>query len=326
VRIDSAHAAGQQGSYAPNAVASGSSQQPPAGAHEIPVEVWVPDADGGIDHLAQKTGSAPSDDVDVRVAYETGRKVLEYVRREYGRDSFDGKGSVLKLRVHAPDPTTGEQHANNAFWFNDERRIWLGDGDGDYFSPLGAAEDVVAHEFFHGVIDSEIKLSYLGQEGALHESFADILATGIDGNWQIGEKVFTPNVPGDALRDISNLTYRDWRTFPAGEDEVHAMSEVPSQAAFLIGSTLGAKELRHLWYVALTDHLRNNAGFAGARDATIAAARVLYGAKDPRTQAVLDAWAAVGIDATTPKEPLPTLAPSNAAFAATIVQPLQLCF
>jgi Zn-dependent metalloprotease len=308
------------------AVTFAAAQPQGAGAREIPVEVWVPDADGGIDHLAARTGGPASEDADVQQALANGRRVLDYVRSEFGRSGFDGKGSTLKLRVHAPDPTTGEPNANNAFWFNDEQRIWLGDGDGVDFAPLGGAADVIAHEFFHGVIDSEIKLSYLGQEGALHESFSDILASGIDGNWQIGEDVYTPGVPGDALRDIANLTYRDWRTFPAGEDEVHAMSEVPSQAAFLAGKVLGAKELRHLWYVALTDHLKSGAGFAGARDATISAARVLYGARDARTQAVIDAWTAVGIEATTPKDAPPALAPATAAFAATLVRPVSRLF
>lgn len=288
----------------------------------------MPDANGGIDRLAASSGGPASDDLEVQRALANGTKVLEYVRREFGRASFDGKGTALKLRVHAPDPTTNEPNSNNAFWFNDEQRIWLGDGDGETFAPLGGAPDVIAHEFFHGVIDSEVRLSYTGQEGALHESFADILASGVDGNWQIGEDVYTPAVPGDALRDISNLTWRDWRTFPAGEDEVHAMGEVPSQAAWLVAKTIGAKELRRLWYVALTDHMKSGVGFAGARDATIAAARVLYGAKDTRTQAVIDAWAAVGIDATTPKDapPAASSAPATAAFAATLVRPLPLRF
>ncbi|MCW2927920.1 MAG: peptidase family protein [Thermoleophilia bacterium] len=266
------------------------------------VEAWVPDADGGIDVLAQRSGGRASGDGVVAAALATGERVLDYVATEFGRDGVDGRGAALKLRVHAPDPFTGEPRANNAFWFDDEQRIWLGDGDGVSFGPLGAAADVVAHEFFHGVIDAEVQLRYVGQEGALHESFADVLASGIDGNWQIGEDVYTPGVPGDALRDLSKLTHVNWRHFPSGEDEVHAMSEIPSQAAYLIGQAIGAHELRRIWYLGLTEQLRDGAGFAGARDATIAAARTLYGARSTQTQAVTDAWAAVGIDATTPKE------------------------
>lgn len=290
----------------------------PRAADAVPVEVWVPGPNGGLDVIAQRSGGPASTDADVRVAFTHAERVLAYARSEFGRSGFDGRGATLKLRVHAPDPLTNAPNSNNAYWFDDEQRIWLGDGDGDgqMFAPLGGGLDVVAHEFFHGVIDSEVELTYVGQEGALHESFADVLATGIDGNWQIGEAVFTPGVAGDALRDLSQLTWRDWPSFPGGEDEVHAMSEVPSHAAFLVGSALGAGELRRIWYAALTEHLRPNAGFSGARDATIAAARALHGAASAQAQAVIDAWAAVGIDATTPKErPLTAALPAGVAAA-----------
>jgi Zn-dependent metalloprotease len=265
-----------------------------------PIEVWAPDPNGGLDQLVWRTGDPESADPIARQAAATGRRVLEYVRAEYGRSSFDGAGAPLRLRIHSIDPVTDD--GNNALWYEDEQRIWLGDGDGTTFSPFGGGADVVAHELFHGVIDSEARMRYVGQEGALHESFADVLATGIDGNWQIGEDVYTPGVPGDALRDLSHPTWKNWRTFPAGEDEVHAMSEVPSYAAYLVGTKLGMGAMRRVWYAALTGQLHDHSGFAGARDATIAAARVLYGASSTQVQAVTDAWTAVGIDATTPND------------------------
>lgn len=264
------------------------------------VEVWSPSADGRIDELVRPGAAGAEQDGVAETARRNGTRVLDYVRREFGRDGIDGRGGPLRLRVHAPDATTGEPRANNAYWFEDEQRIWLGDGDGERFAPLGGAADVIAHEFFHGVIDAELSLSYLGQSGALHESFADVLATGIDGNWQVAEDVYTPGTPGDALRDLARLTHTDWRAFRGGADDVHAMGEVPSHAAFLVGQQLGMSELRRIWYVALTDHLRPQAGFAGARDATIAAARVLHGARSEQARAVIDAWNAVGITATTP--------------------------
>lgn len=269
----------------------------------VPIEVWEPGPTStDLDKLIHRTGGVQSKDPVALTASANGRRVLDWLQAEFGRSSFDGRGSTLKLRVHAPDPITGEPKANNAFWFNDEQRIWLGDGDGTSFGPLGGGADVISHELFHGVIDSEVKLEYVGQEGALHESFADVLSTGVDGNWTIGEDVYTPDVPGDALRDLSNLQYRDWRTFPPGYDEVHAMGEVPSHAAFLVGSKLGAQEMRRIWYAALVDHLADSAGFAGARDATIAAAAALHGERSAQAQAVQDAWDAVGITSSTPKD------------------------
>jgi Zn-dependent metalloprotease len=253
------------------------------------VEVWVPAADGrGPDVLAQRSRHVESDDEVVRTAYEHGVEVLRYARSEFGRDGLDGRGSALRIRAHAPLGT-------DAQWYDDEQRIWLGDGDGRLMAPLGGAADVVAHEFFHGVIDHEVELGYTGQQGALHESFADVLATGIDGNWQIAEDVYTPGVDGDALRDLSRLTYTDVRRFPAGYDDVHVMSEAPSHAAYLVGRDLGMREMRRIWYIALTDHLRDRADFGGARTATIAAANALHGRGSTQGAAVAAAWDAVGV-------------------------------
>jgi Zn-dependent metalloprotease len=265
------------------------------------IEVWVPDVHGGADLLAQKTGDPTSSDAIVAAAAANGQRVLDYVRREFGRDSFDGKGATLSLRVHAADPETGDEQMNNAYWLQREHRIWFGDGDGTTFAPLGNAADVMTHEFFHGVIDNELKQDYVGQEGAIHESFADVLATGIDGNWLIGEDVFTPHVAGDALRDIAKPQYTNWDQLPIYEDEVHTMSEVPSYAAYLVAQKLGAPELRQIWYHALTTNLGDHSGFADVRAATIKAAGELYGAASASVQAVTDAWDAVGILAATPK-------------------------
>lgn len=264
-----------------------------------PVEVWTPGrTKDSADRLARVSDGPSSRDRIVEQVYRTATDVLRYVRTEFGRDSFDGAGSTLRLRAHSIDPVYGTP--NNAFWDKRERRIWIGDGDGVAFAPFGGAPDVVAHEFFHAVIDSEVQLRYVEQQGAIHESFADVLATGIDGNWQVAERVYTPGTPGDALRDLSKPTYRTLADLPAWESDTHALSEVPSYAAYQVGAALGMREMRRIWYTALTDHLADNSGFAGARDATVAAAEALYGRGSRQSQAVLDAWTAVGISSATP--------------------------
>lgn len=266
------------------------------------VEVWAYDATSGQDVLAQVTDGPTSANAVVRQAYANAVRVLDYYRSEFGRDGHDGRGTTLKLRVHAPDAETGRGQANNAYWFNDEGRIWLGDGDGSLFAPLGNAVDVVGHEFTHGVIDSEVTLRTWGQEGALHESFADVLATGLDGNWQIGETVFTPGVPGDAIRDLQHPKWDNATKLPVGASEPHELADVPNHAAFRVAQTVGASTMRRIWYTALTEHLQNGSGYAGARQATLGAAEMLYGTKSREYTAVRDAWEAVGVDATTAKE------------------------
>lgn len=285
----------------PVTVSAPSSNSTRATVATADVEVWVPSAAGGIDQLVQRGGMPASGDQAVRDAYANGVKVLEYFQKTFGRNSWDNKGTVLKLRVHAPNWETGKPNNNNAGWFLDEGRIWLGDGDGKLFSPLGGAPDVIAHEFTHAVIDSEVKLRYTGQEGAIHESFSDVLATGIDGNWQIAEGVFTPGIAGDALRDLAHPTWSNYADLPAGMDEEHALSEVASTAAYKAAQAIGADVMRSIWYTAIVDHMPNHAGFAGARQATIDAANALFGKNSNQSQAVRDAWAAVGVSARTPK-------------------------
>jgi Zn-dependent metalloprotease len=80
----------------------------------------VPDAKGGADLLAQKTGGAVSSDPVVASAAANGKRVLDYIQREFGRNSIDGKGAPLSLRVHAPDPETGDEQMNNAYWLDRE--------------------------------------------------------------------------------------------------------------------------------------------------------------------------------------------------------------
>lgn len=267
-----------------------------------PVEVWSYDAATGRDTLVQRTGGAASTDAVARQAYENAVRVMEYYKRVHGRNSYDNRGTVLKLRVHAPDAGTGQTPANNAYWFNDEGRIWLGDGDGRAYSPFGNAVDVVAHEFTHGVVDAEVRLDTWGQEGGLHESFSDVMATGLDGNWQIGEGIKTPGVPGDAIRDLQNPKWNNAKSLPPGENEPHALANIPNHAAYKVATKVGADNMRKIWYSALTDHLRGNSGFAGARQATLAAAKALYGEKSSEWAAVRDAWEAVGVDERTAKE------------------------
>ena len=79
-----------------------------------------------------------------------------------------------------------------------------GDGDGDVFSPLGAALDVVAHELTHGVTDFTSDLIYFNESGALNEGLSDIFSAAaeawIDGGinddtWKLGEDIYTRTPP-----------------------------------------------------------------------------------------------------------------------------------
>ena len=230
--------------------------------------------------------------------YKAALAVVDHFRETYGRNSFDNQGSPLGVVVgYAPF----RKPLNNAFWQDSDKRLYFGDGDGRTFAPLGLAKDVVAHEFIHGVITSEVKLKYKGEEGGIHESWADVLATGLDTNTQIGEDIFTPGISGDAIRDIADLTYTHVSQLPPVDGphygQPHLMGQPLSHAAYLASREIGLDKVRSIWYSAITDHMKDHSGFLGARQATLSAAKSLFG--DNEATALTQAWDAVGIlDAT----------------------------
>lgn len=266
------------------------SPAPASRAHGKRVDVY--DMSAGVEAPLTMRGTHQSRDPIARVTYANALRADRFLRTAFGRDGWDGKGSPLKVVVHVGD---GDVPLNNAFW--DGTGIYFGDGDGHVLGPLGKALDVTVHETTHAVVDSEVNLRYSGQQGAINESFADVLASVADPkDWQIGEDVFTPQIPGDSIRDLSKPRYGSVAELPREPGvEVHDLSGVPSLAAVKVGDTIGRDKLGQIWYRALTDHLDSRAGFAGAARATLEAARDLYGQDSREFSAVRDAWKAVGV-------------------------------
>ena len=234
-----------------------------------------------------------------------------------GRDSIDGKGMPLQSTAHFGT------NFNNAYW--DGQHMTYGDGDGKVFSPLSGALDVVAHEMTHGVTERTSGLRYANQPGALNESWSDVFGELIEqwherpktfnsvegarqGDWLIGEDVFTPGKPGDALRSLKNpgtaykgdpqpATMADYRKMTDDNGGVHINSGIPNKAAYEVAIRLGGEKTAKIWYKAMTDYLRDNAQFSDAANATLSAARDLFH-DGSEVQAVRDAWTSVGL---TPK-------------------------
>lgn len=236
-------------------------------------------------------------DKTITTAVQNAERVDEFLKTQFGRDGWDGKGAPMRIVVHAPNDD-GTPNMNNAYWDNLTKRIYLGDGDGESFAPLGGGMDVLVHEATHAIVDSEVNLPYEGVQGGINESFADVLASLADQrDWRIGEDVFTPGVPGDAIRDLENPRFGHVDQLPKGaEIELHDYSGIPSLAAVRVADKLGRDEMGRIWYSALVDHLDSRAGYAGAARATLDATAKLHGATSGQVAAVLDAWKSVGVD------------------------------
>jgi Zn-dependent metalloprotease len=269
---------------------------------------------GGFGKVARTEGQGPTGNPVVDAAHDNAGLVHEFFSKVLGRNSLDDRGMQLKSVVHY-----GRSY-NNAYW--DGEKMTYGDGDGKMFKPLALALDVVGHEMAHGVIEHTANLRYHGQSGALNESWGDVFGEVIEqwarnragfgttdaakaATWLIGEDVFTPGTPGDALRsmrapgtaykgDPQPAHMRDYKNMTGDNGGVHVNSGIPNKAAYEAAIRIGSEKLAKIWYTALTDYLRPTSTFTDAANATLTAAVRLYGTGS-ESQAVADAWNAVGL-------------------------------
>jgi Zn-dependent metalloprotease len=227
--------------------------------------------------LIRSEGGGTSADETVNTVYNHAGRVYDYFRNTFGRDSLDDAGMPMMASI------VREANYANAFWNGDY--AVFGNGDGQRVGPLGRGLDVVAHEFTHGITERTARFVYSDEPGALDEAYADIFAALIDGDdWEIGEDVATPAVPGDALRSLADpkrygqpSTYAEYKTIPEDNGGVHYNSAIFAHAAYLIGLRIGRPKLAQISYRTLTTKLTSSAEFADAAALSIQACEELVG-------------------------------------------------
>jgi len=256
----------------------------------------------------------------IDAAHNYAIATYDFYASNYGRDSIDEAGMTLVSRVHY------SRNYNNAFW--DGSQMTYGDGDGFTFDPLSQDADVVGHELTHGVTERSSNLTYSGESGALNEAWSDIFgamvdrqegATGAD-IWFIGEDVYTPNTPGDALRNMADpAQFGDYDYYPTrytGSSDnggVHWNSGIANLAFQLLvdggthprGKTsvsvtgIGFAAAAEIFYNANVGCLTPSSNFATARYCTAD----IFGGSN--SAAVHAAWDAVGVPNDPPEPPAP---------------------
>ena len=250
----------------------------------------------------------------------------EYYLNTHGRNSIDGKGGTIRSFINVADQTGIPM--DNAYW--NGQGMYYGNGY-RVFNPLVAALDVAGHELTHGVVDATAALRYIGQSGALNESFADIFGCMIErDNWTIGESVIRAGVyPSNALRDLSDphnglakgkegwqpRTMAEYQKLPntsAGDNGgVHINSGIPSYAFYLFASAVGKKTAERVFYLTLASYLSASSQFADLRISSRLACEELYGEESPEMTALAAAFDSVGIkDDTQPFEHVEDIAPN----------------
>lgn len=244
----------------------------------------------------------------------------DYFAATFGRQGIFGNGTGSYNRVHY-----GKNYVN-AFW--DGTKMTYGDGDGVNFGPLTSL-DVAGHEMTHGVTENTAGLTYSGESGGLNEATSDIFGTLVEffaanaedaGDYLIGEEFDLKGHVGFRRMDnpiADGDSPNCWSSNTKNLD-VHYSSGVGNHFFYLLAEGSGAKVINGvahnsptcngssvtgigraaagaIWYRALTVYMTSGTTYAGARTATLNAARDLYGAGSAQQNAVAAAWSAVSV-------------------------------
>ncbi len=110
-------------------------------------------------------GGPATGDFEADGAYDYSGDYYDYLFRAFGRDSINGGGTTLLSTVHLQSSS-----CPNAF----------GGTGGASFCDGIVTDDIVAHEFTHGLTGFTADLIYQNQSGQLNESFSDVFGETVD--------------------------------------------------------------------------------------------------------------------------------------------------
>ncbi len=245
----------------------------------------------------------------------------DYFKNIHGRNGIFGTGAGSWNRVHY-----GSNYVN-AFW--DGTKMTYGDGNGTTYGPL-VSLDVAGHEMSHGVTENSSNLTYSGESGGLNESTSDIFGSLVEAHaanpndpadYFIGEEFDLANHQGFRRMDdpdSDGSSVNCWSS-GVGNLDVHYSSGVGNHFFYLLaegsgnktiggrqhssttcnGSTvvgIGPSDAGKIWYKALTAYMTSSTNYAGARTASLNAARDIFGTGSTQYNAVAAAWSAVNVN------------------------------
>ncbi|MCE2983097.1 MAG: M4 family metallopeptidase [Parachlamydia sp.] len=258
--------------------------------------------------------SNPTNDTAAQKALNGAKEVHQFFLKNFGLNSFNGKGSEMKSTVHY-----GQNFAN-AFW-NGQQMVY-GDGDGKHsnFTELS----IVAHEFGHAVTGN--KLLYQGESGAINEHLSDVWGslvvqhknkqTAQAASWLIGEGVLkagkysfplrTMKAPGLAYnhpylgKDPQRAHYSGRYLGTEDNGGVHINSGIPNKAFYLFATSQGGyawEKAGRLWYLTLKTEnlLKPHCTMHEFAHATIVTALKHYPLDQKMHKDLINAWKAVGL-------------------------------
>ncbi len=273
--------------------------------------------------LKRSEGQAATGDAHVDGNYDKLGGTYNCYKNNFGRDSFDNAGATLISTVHY------SSNYVNAYW--DGTQMVYGDGNGTDSGMLGLSADVTTHELTHAVTERESNLTYSGESGGLNEAMSDIFGAYCEsyasGTWattnavfMVGDDIWTPATPGDALRYMydpaADGASLDFWSSSAGSKDVHYSSGIANLAFTLLskGGThprgkstvnvtgIGVAKAGAVFYKANVDYMTASTTFAQAKTYSEQAATAL-GYTTAEVASVTAAWQAVNVGSGTPPPP-----------------------
>ncbi|RZK91784.1 MAG: M4 family peptidase, partial [Hymenobacter sp.] len=259
-------------------------------------------------------------------AHFGAQATYDYWKAVHARNSYDNAGAKIKSYVHYDDTPSTAAGYENAYWNGSV--MTYGDG-ASTFKPLTAL-DVCGHEIGHAVCEKTANLTYSNESGALNEGFSDCWGASVEkytvdllgltgkSTWDIGEEIMKA---GGALRSMSNPNlygqpayYKGtkWYSGTADNGGVHTNSGVLNYWYYLVSvgksgtnevgnayavTGLGLSDAAKILYRTESVYLSASSNYANTRTYSIQAATDLFGATSTQTQAVTNAWYAVGVGA-----------------------------
>ena len=213
-----------------------------------------------------------------------------------------------------------DEYLNQAIYKPNQNTIVLGKGDGVERHSM-IALDILAHEITHHIVKSIGTPSHYGENGALHESFADIFGEMVENDcygendWIFGSEVFLPDAEYNGIRvfpDPSNSNIENpqpkWyngQYWDCDEDVdngcIHIRSGVQNLWYYLLvnGNSsfdgIGKVNASKIVFSNMISLLSTNT-YTDAMSNSISIANKLFPNDDKVNNAINEAWKAVGLD------------------------------
>lgn len=199
-------------------------------------------------------------------AYVNTIAVYDWYKSHLNRDSIDGQGMDIYVRVHGDG-------ADNAQWDPNNKYIVFFDNEevnGGKIPTTAAALDIVAHEMTHGVFqymiagNGRFSIPYADITGAIMEGYSDVFGWFVDhDDYTLGEiwtEEFTRHVDDPSLNSTPGpkvlSDYKEFYDSDGLKDQdkmVHTNSSLVYHAAYLMEQNgLKGSDLEKVWYKSIS--------------------------------------------------------------------------